>query len=143
MDSNTMALEFNHILKNSELNIVCVCDYKYLKYFMTLLKSATLNSPNVNFHICLVNQGRHKNKIKNKARKIFKNDDIFFNERIHAALPLYGIRWVLIILNIFDDNVVSRRLHANKISKAELKEIKKIQLDKADKMLNNILNFNS
>lgn len=77
------------------------------------------------------------------TRKIFKNDDIFFNKRIHAALPLYGIRWVLIILNIFDDNVASRRLHANKISKTELKEIKKIQLDKADKMLNNILNFNS
>ena len=75
--------------------------------------------------------------------KFLKMTIFFFNERIHAALPLYGIRWVLIILNIFDDNVVSRRLHANKISKAELKEIKKIQLDKADKMLNNILNFNS
>ena len=78
-----------------------------------------------------------------KAKKIFKDDDIFFNERLHAALPLYGIRWVLIILNIFDDNVASRRLHANKISKSELKEIKKIQLDKADKMLTDILNFNS
>ena len=60
------------------------------------------------------------------ARKIFKNDDIFFNQRIQAALPLYGIRWVLIILNIFDDNAASRRLHANKISKTELKEIKKL-----------------
>ena len=59
-------------LKNSKLNIVCVCDHKYLKYFMTLLKSANLNSPNVNFHICLVNQSRHKNKIKNKARKILR-----------------------------------------------------------------------
>ena len=79
----------------------------------------------------------------NKATKIFKEDDIFFKERLHAALPLYGIRWILIILNIFDDNVASRRLHANKISKTELKEIKKIQLDKADKMLTDILNFNS
>ena len=78
-----------------------------------------------------------------KAKKIFKDDDIFFNERLKAALPLYGIRWILIILNIFDDNVASRRLHANKISKTELKEIKKIQLDKADKMLSYILNFNS
>lgn len=80
MDSNTMALEFNDVLKNSKLNIVCVCDHKYLKYFMTLLKSANLNSPNVSFHICLVNQGRHKNKIKNKARKIFKDVEFYFEE---------------------------------------------------------------
>ena len=77
-----------------------------------------------------------------QTKKIFIDDDIFFSDRLHASLPLYGIRWVLIILNIFDDNVASRRLHANKISKTELKEIKKIQLDKADKMLDKILNFN-
>ena len=81
MDSSTMALEFNRVLKNSKLNIVCVCDHKYLKYFMTLLKSANLNSPNVNFHICLVNQSRHKNKIKNKARKIFENVEFYFEEK--------------------------------------------------------------
>ena len=81
MDSDTMALEFNHVLKNSELNIVCVCDYKYLKYFITLLKSANLNSPNVEFHICLINQERYKNKIKNKTRRIFKNIQFYFKEK--------------------------------------------------------------
>ena len=52
-----------------------------------------------------------------------------------------GIRWILIILNIFDDNVASEDFMLTKLVKPNLK-IKK-QLDKADKMLIDILNFNS
>ena len=42
-------------------------------------------------------------KLQEKFKDIisFIDDDIFFSDRLHASLPLYGIRWVLIILNIF------------------------------------------
>jgi hypothetical protein len=44
--------------------------------------------------------------------KIFKKDPNL-NERFYAAWPLYGLRWSLILLNEFLNDVWQKRVYAN------------------------------
>ena len=64
-----------------DINVVCVCDKKYLKYFYTLLQSAKIYSPNLRFHICLINQKRSRKQIELKAKNIYKKINFFYLEK--------------------------------------------------------------
>ena len=46
-------------------------------------------------------------------KKIFSNDKDFM-ERLLASLPLYGMRWAMIILNDFFPEFINRRKNATK-----------------------------
>lgn len=49
-----------------------------------------------------------------RSEEIFKLDE-FFSYRLNAYLPLFGLRWCLILLNEFLVNGISRRNYANPI----------------------------
>lgn len=66
----------------------------------------------------------------------FKNifiDDKFFSQRLDLNFPIFGLRWILILLNEFIEDFWRNRLHAN-IGISQ-KQAKKNQLLKAKKLL--------
>jgi hypothetical protein len=63
--------------------------------------------------------------------KLFSND-IYFEERLNAAMPLYGIRWALIILNEFLPHLAQKRKTASNSIEYDIKESQKAQLIKAN-----------
>jgi hypothetical protein len=71
------------------------------------------------------------------ARAIFQND-VEFSKRLTAYLPLFGLRWCLIILNEFLKSEMSRRLHANPIQADAQSEICSQQLNKAKALLEEV-----
>jgi hypothetical protein len=71
------------------------------------------------------------------ARTIFQND-IEFSKRLTAYLPLFGLRWCLIILNEFLKPEMSRRLHANPIQTGAQSNICSQQLRKAKALLEEV-----
>ena len=72
-----------------------------------------------------------------RARTIFQND-IEFSKRLTAYLPLFGLRWCLIILNEFLKPEMSRRLHANSIQTGAQSDICGQQLRKAKALLEEV-----
>ena len=62
--------------------------------------------------------------------KLF-SDDPYFEERLNASMPLYGMRWALIVLNEFLPEMVQKRRNANGSKPYDLKKRQKIQLQKA------------
>jgi hypothetical protein len=71
------------------------------------------------------------------ARTIFQND-IEFSKRLTAYLPLFGLRWCLIILNEFLKPEMSRRIHANPIQTGAQSDICSQQLRKAKALLEEV-----
>jgi hypothetical protein len=71
------------------------------------------------------------------ARTIFQND-IEFVKRLTAYIPLFGLRWCLIILNEFLKPEMSRRLHANPIQTGAQSNICSQQLRKAKALLEEV-----
>ena len=70
-------------------------------------------------------------------------EDIFsidseYKIRLKAAMPLYGLRWALIILNEFLPEYAEKRIEANKSDEYNLENSKKIQLTKARRYCKNI-----
>ena len=72
---------------------------------------------------------------------IFGKTDSNFSKRLESALPLYGLRWILIILNIYNPEVLERRIHASGGLKKNISQIKKLQLTKADRLAAEIKNY--
>ena len=66
--------------------------------------------------------------------QIFGND-YFFALRLKAYLPLFGLRWCLILLNEFLPTGLERRGYANSSGLSSPAEILKYQLSKAKRML--------
>lgn len=90
-----------------------MADRKYLKYFYTLLQSAVLNSPELHFHVCLVNQKKYSKKVESKSKKIFKNINFFYLEKEFkniaekkAFCANYRARFILHIINKGYRNIV-------------------------------------
>ena len=54
-----------------------------------------------------------------------------FKDRLHAAMPLFGLRWVMIILNEFLPGFAERRKNAGETDSYDLKKSQSIQLMKA------------
>ena len=73
----------------------------------------------------------HKSYWLKSMINLFKKKDILFEDRLKAALPLYAIRWVLIILNEFLSKDQKRRQHARSTEEYNWKEVKQFQLTKA------------
>jgi hypothetical protein len=72
------------------------------------------------------------------SKTIF-NDDSSFDSRLEAYLPLYGLRWCLILLNEFLPSRFSQRVHADGQKQAERDAILSTQLKKSRILLTQIL----
>ena len=91
----------------------------------------------------------HPSNIKNKdilkkwkenMIKLFSNDKEF-EIRLNASLPLYGIRWIVIILNEFLPEYSTRRKLARNSNLYEQKKEKSLQIKKALYYCKTINNF--
>ena len=72
----------------------------------------------------------HKKKWVEEALKIFSKDSEI-KSRFQAAWPLYGMRWILIILNEFREDGWKKRRIATLVHKLDREKILKLQLQKA------------
>ena len=72
-----------------------------------------------------------------EMRKLFSSD-VNFEERFVLHLPMYGLRWCMILLNEFLPNVWEIRKHANSKKDNCHDEVKKIQLNKARNFLHKV-----
>ncbi len=83
------------------------------------------------------------NRWLNEMNKIFSKDSNF-KKRLDASILIYGIRWILIILNEFLPEISKKRSLANKSKKLNLASLKMTQLKKANNLLLRLKNqFNS
>lgn len=71
----------------------------------------------------------------NNMRSRFKSDPQF-DARLTACLPLYAIRWTLIILNEFLSDKSRSRIFAKANVEQQLETVQGIQLEKARRMIN-------
>jgi hypothetical protein len=71
------------------------------------------------------------------SKDIFQND-VEFSRRLTAYLPLFGLRWCLIILNEFLKPEMSRRLHASTNPTSAQHDICSQQLSKAKALLEEV-----
>lgn len=69
--------------------------------------------------------------------EIFKADKTF-SQRLSAYLPLYGLRWCLILLNEYLQHGAAHRLHADPMKATDLAEIRAEQLNKSRMLLQEI-----
>ena len=60
------------------------------------------------------------------------SEDINFEARLNAAMPLYGLRWALIVLNEYLPGFADRRKDAGKKETYNIDKTRKIQLNKAE-----------
>jgi hypothetical protein len=67
---------------------------------------------------------------KDAMLDLFSNDPDFVN-RFNAAMPLYGMRWAMIILNEFLPGFAERRKNAGEADSYDLEKSQSIQLMKA------------
>jgi len=59
------------------------------------------------------------------------SDDHYFKARFNAAMPLYGLRWAMIVLNEFLPGFAERRKEAGELENYNLEKSQKKQLKKA------------
>jgi len=71
---------------------------------------------------------------KKKIKAIFANDK-GFEARFRAYLPLFGLRWCLILLNEFLPDKIAQRIHANYEKEHKIADVQQIQLDKSKHIL--------
>lgn len=77
-----------------------------------------------------------------KSNEIFKDDDSF-QERLSAYLPLFGLRWCLILLNEFHPHRMEQRIHADKSKIEDIQKIQIEQLEKSKRLLKRITKINT
>ena len=65
--------------------------------------------------------------------------DASFSKRLNAYLPLYGIRWCLIILNVYLRSGAENRLHANSQKDFDLTKTCIEQLSKSRMLLQEVM----
>ena len=73
----------------------------------------------------------------------FGSFDQMFSQRLALALPLFGLKWCMILLNEFAPDSLARRKHALDSSVNFTQKTQKIQLRKAEKMLFKVIQHNS
>ena len=59
------------------------------------------------------------------------SSDTHFKDRLNVAIPLYGLRWIMIILNEFLPGFAERRREAGEVKNYNLEQSQNIQLQKA------------
>ncbi len=67
-----------------------------------------------------------------KAMSDLMSGDSSFNNRLEVALPLFGLRWVLIILNEFLPGISEKRKNAKETKTYDIAKSRKTQLNKAN-----------
>jgi hypothetical protein len=70
--------------------------------------------------------------------KEIKFKDKYILKRLNIFLPLYGLRWCLILLNEYLPVKFKNRIHAKGIYLKDDSEIRQKQLEKAKSLLNEI-----
>ena len=84
-----------------------------------------------------------KNKWIKEIITIFEYEDNTFNKRFKAYLPLFGIKWCLILLNEFLPNRIAHRIHADVEKANQILHIQELQVQKSREVLNKIkMTFN-
>jgi hypothetical protein len=78
-----------------------------------------------------MNLDKDQKDIWQKAMLEIFNNDKSFEDRLNATMPLYGLRWALIILNEFLPGFADRRKEAGESKSYEIKKARQIQLVKA------------
>jgi hypothetical protein len=71
------------------------------------------------------------------TERLFDKDPLYL-KRLSAYLPLYGLRWCLILLNEYLPERFIARSHANEIDRYNLEGVLNLQLQKAKVQLNKI-----
>lgn len=71
-----------------------------------------------------------KDRWQKAMLELFK-DDKSFEDRLNVSLPLYGLRWALIVLNEFLPGFADRRKEAGDSKLYDIKKARQIQLEKA------------
>ena len=66
--------------------------------------------------------------------------DTYFEERLNAAMPLYGLRWALIVLNEFLPELAQKRRDAHGLKEYDLERRQRIQLKKAKQYCDQVKN---
>jgi len=71
-------------------------------------------------------------KWKEAMLGIFGRDSVF-EDRLNAALPLYGLRWTMIVLNEFLPDYAERRKNAGETASFNIEKRQEVQLKKAER----------
>lgn len=66
-------------------------------------------------------------------------EDVSFEQRLRAYLPLFGLRWCLILLNEFLPHRLSQRIRANSMKLIDIREMRLTQLKKSYSLLKQIM----
>ena len=69
-------------------------------------------------------------KWKEAMLDIFSSDPVF-ETRFSAAMPLYGLRWSMIVINEFIPGFAKRRKNAGEAESYDLDKSRELQLKKA------------
>lgn len=72
------------------------------------------------------------------TKDMFK-DDTTFELRLSAYLPLFALRWCLILLNEFLPDRLAQRMHARNQNSSDFKSVLSNQLDKSKTLLNQVI----
>ena len=67
--------------------------------------------------------------------------DLYFEERLIAAMPLYGLRWAMIVLNEFLPELAQKRRDACGSKHYNLEKSQNIQLKKANHYCEHVKNM--
>ena len=82
------------------------------------------------WHPAMTLSDDHKKRWLENSFKIFKNTEEI-QQRFHAAWPLYGMRWAMILLNEFSHDGWEKKLHVDEnVEKFREKKLSE-QIDKA------------
>mgnify|MGYP000444489930 CR=1 FL=1 len=73
-----------------------------------------------------------------EAMLVLFSHDNQFGSRLKAAMPLYGLRWAMIVLNEFIPDFAKRRREAGVVENYNLEKSQKIQLKKAKYYCRNV-----
>lgn len=79
-----------------------------------------------------------KRKWVKEIMVLFGPDNITFNKRFKAYLPLFGLRWCLILLNEFLPERLAQRIHADAEKADQIFHVQEFQLQKARSILKSI-----
>ena len=74
----------------------------------------------------------------NKAMLELFSNDHHFEDRLNAAMPLYGLRWAMIVLNEFLPGYAERRRQTGKPDSYDPEKSRKTQLNKAKRYCDKI-----
>lgn len=77
-----------------------------------------------------------------KTKNIFESDETF-EARLSVYLPLFGLRWCMILLNEFLPYRMQQRIHADKSKTSDINKIQVEQLEKSQNLLKKIIKINT